>query len=235
MFDTHGNCIPVDSEAQMLAVLKGEEGALNFAMRESGKAMALVDAASHGWNEAVEYMIDALEWSPLWYDFKNYTPLGYASLLGRLHTVVMLVEEYGDLVALDEDDEPIRLIDQRNNMGPHFDPIQGWWDGDTPLELAFKNGHMRVASFLLARGAGEGDDTMDVETYNSIVEEVEAFDTKQAKAHWAQVRATWVRGRRFVNLLMEAVAARHTEPDPESVAFIVHMMQTPNERVLALR
>lgn len=207
MFDSNGNHILVTSEEEMLAVLRGEKGDLDFDMSKDVKAMVLVDAASHGWNEAITYMIKTMGFSPVWHDHKNYTPLGYAALSGHLDTVIMLVEEYMDL----RDDDGIPLIDQRNNMGPHFDRTKDWFNGYTALELAAEHKYMRVASFLLSKKDEHYDceeDDMDEDKYEEISVMVNAFRKEQALANWCVLRV----GVRSV-ILLERVRKATLQPD----------------------
>ena len=91
-----------------------------------------MDAASYGWNTAIEHMIEIMEFSPNEYDLKNYTPLGYAALKGHYKTAVMLVDYGCD-------------IDARNNMGPHWNGID-WFRGDTALGYALKS-NLFIARF----------------------------------------------------------------------------------------
>ena len=105
MFDRHGNALRYPTEEAMIALLRGDQLDLDN-MRSIFKQAMMVDAASHGWNDAIDVMME-LGFSADDTDHKNYTPLGYAAMKGQTATVEKLLTEYGaDITA-------------RNNFGLH--------------------------------------------------------------------------------------------------------------------
>ena len=61
-----------------MAVLMGDR--IDPNLGEIFRQAMVVDAASHGWNEALKLMLNVMgDWySPHDHDHKNYRPLGYA-------------------------------------------------------------------------------------------------------------------------------------------------------------
>ena len=55
----------------------------------------VVDAASHGWLTALDLMLTEMDYSVDEVDHKNYTPLGYAAMVGQTKTVKCLLLKYG--------------------------------------------------------------------------------------------------------------------------------------------
>lgn len=138
MFDRHGKRLCYDTEEAMIAILEGHDIDLNN-MPSMFKQATMVDAASHGWNRAIDLMMD-MGFSANGTDHKNYTPLGYAAMKGQTVTVKKLIDEY------DAD------IMGRNNAGPsmfdaEFDPIE-WFEGYTALELALQHEQYETALVL---------------------------------------------------------------------------------------
>ena len=61
MFDRDGSFIRYKTEADLLAIL--EEDHLNPDLPPRCQQRMVVDAASFGWNEAIEYMVDVMGFS----------------------------------------------------------------------------------------------------------------------------------------------------------------------------
>ena len=85
MFDRNGAFIKYDTEEELLAVLQGDR--LKPDLSEIFEQAMVVDAASHGWHFALDYMLQEMGYSPNDHDHKNYTPIGYAAMVGRTETV----------------------------------------------------------------------------------------------------------------------------------------------------
>ena len=134
MFDRNGTLLAYPTETELLALLQGDH--VNPSLSECFYTAMLVDAASHGWNKAIEYMVKECDFEVNAYDHKNYTPLGYAAMMGHLQTVQLLVEYGADIKHV------------RNNAGPSFSGA-GMFEGSTALDLAVENGHEEVACYLL--------------------------------------------------------------------------------------
>ena len=81
MFDRNGTLLAYPTETELLALLQGDH--VNPSLSECFYTAMLVDAASHGWNKAIEYMVKECDFEVNAYDHKNYTPLGYAAMKGR--------------------------------------------------------------------------------------------------------------------------------------------------------
>ena len=84
MFDRDGDFIKYETEEEMLAVLQGDR--LNPDLRPWFQQTMVVDAACHGWNAALDYMLTEMGYSVDETDHKNYTPLGYAAMQGKTKT-----------------------------------------------------------------------------------------------------------------------------------------------------
>ena len=139
MFDRHGNTLSYPTEEAMLTILRGDQLDLEN-MRSIFKQAMMVDAASHGWNDAIDVMMD-LGFSADDTDHKNYTPLGYAAMKGQTDTVVRLLFEYGaDVTAC-------------NNFGPSMFDSNEWFEGYTALELALERNHFATAILLVRAGS----------------------------------------------------------------------------------
>ena len=139
MFDRHGNALSYPTEEAMLNILRGDQLDLEN-MRSIFKQAMMVDAASHGWNDAIDVMMD-LGFSADDTDHKNYTPLGYAAMKGQTDTVVRLLFEYGaDVTAC-------------NNFGPSMFDSNEWFEGYTALELALERNHFATAILLVRAGS----------------------------------------------------------------------------------
>ena len=171
MCDHNGTLIPYNTEQEMLDVLKGDR--LKPNLEPVWQATMLVDAASYGWNTAIEHMIESMEFSLDEYDLKNYTPLGYAALKGHYKTAVMLVDYGCD-------------IDARNNMGRHWNGID-WFRGDTALGYALKS-NLFIARFLLGQDASGEDDHGNPEPADMTMERVSAMIKEKTRRNWALVR-----------------------------------------------
>eukprot|EP00966_Prymnesium_polylepis_P012175 279623-Prymnesium_polylepis.1 len=76
MFDRNGTLLVYPTEAELLALLQGDQVDPNLS--ECFYTAMLVDAASHGWNKAIEYMVKESKecgFEVNAHDHKNYTPL----------------------------------------------------------------------------------------------------------------------------------------------------------------
>ena len=134
MFDRNGTLLVYPTEAELLALLQGDQ--VNPNLSKCFYTAMLVDAASHGWNKVIEYMVKECGFEVNAHDHKNYTPLGYAAMMGHLHTVQLLVKYGADIKHV------------RNNAGLSFSGA-GMFEGSTALDLAVENGHVEVACYLL--------------------------------------------------------------------------------------
>jgi len=135
MFDRQGNLIKYDTEEEMLAVLRGDR--LKPDLREIFEQAMVVDAASHGWHVALDYMLQEMGFSPDDHDHKNYTPIGYAAMVGRHETVKKLLDEYNA--------DPTMC----NNAGRSMYDGEEWFEGYTALELALEGKHNSTAFAIL--------------------------------------------------------------------------------------
>ena len=134
MFDRNSTLLVYPTEAELLTILQGDQ--VDPSLSECFYTAMLVDAASHGWNKAIEYIVEECGFEVNAHDHKNYTPLGYAAMMGHLQTVQLLVEYGADIKHV------------RNNAGPSFSGA-GMFEGSTALDLAVENGHEEVACYLL--------------------------------------------------------------------------------------
>ena len=148
MFDRNGAFIKYDTEEEMLAVLKGDR--LKPDLSEIFEQAMVVDAASHGWHTALDYMLQEMGCSPNDHDHKNYTPIGYAAMVGRTATVKKLLIEY--------DADPT----MRNNAGRSMFDANEWFEGYTALELALEHEHYLTAFILVPHVDDDpGDDAFE--------------------------------------------------------------------------
>lgn len=175
MFDRDSSFIRYKTEADLLAIL--EEDRLNPDLPPRCQQRMVVDAASFGWNEAIEYMVDVMGFSADDHDGKDYTPLGFAAMNGHFKTVKMLIEDYG----VD--------VNAHNCEGPHYNGID-WFDGFTALDYALECKHYHVSRFLIENDAEvlEYEDG-DITTGDAL-ELVNAELKKQAQRHWRMLRIT---------------------------------------------
>ena len=150
MFDRHGNALSYPTEEAMLNILRSGQLDLEN-MRSIFKQAMMVDAASHGWNDAIDVMMD-LGFSADDTDHKNYTPLGYAAMKGQTTTVKKLLNEY--------DADPTT----RNNFGPSMFDVDEWFEGYTALELALEHEHYATAFVLNDPESWGGNYYVDVWT-----------------------------------------------------------------------
>ena len=197
MFDRSGNFIRYETEEQMMRVLMGDQ--LKPDLPTIFKNAMVVDAASHGWHKALDYMIQEMGFSPDGHDHKNYTPLGYAAMMGQTSTVKKLVEEYDVSVYT------------RNNFGRSMFNSEEWFDGYTAFNYALQDDNYAICYFLISQPdidlddffPEKDDDSLDMleVVWNSafdvevVKQRLEVLMSERARTHWSKVRSHLIQRR----------------------------------------
>ena len=189
MFDRHGQVLRYKTEEALIAILEGDQ--LDHDNLDGiFKQAMMVDAASHGWNAAIDAMMD-LDFSADDHDHKSYTPVGSAAMKGQTATVKKLVNEYGT--------DPT----MRNNASR-------WFEGYTAVELAIKHEHYDIALFL-AQYALTITDRFDIlESLQETIEHViKPLVKRRALCNWSKA-SKGTRKRWIVEYWKEQVARNNT-------------------------
>ena len=161
MFDRQGKILSYPTEEALIAILTGDR--LDPHLSHTAKQHMVVDAASHGWNDAMDLMF-SMGFSPDDHDMKNYTPLGLAAIAGHLSTIMKLLDEYHC--------DPYAS----NNAGPSYKARGEWFDGYTALELAIDHNNYECARALMER-----DIELDRETSEETEARIATLESQRAQ------------------------------------------------------
>jgi serine/threonine-protein phosphatase 6 regulatory ankyrin repeat subunit A len=212
-------------------------------------------AAKGGHENTVIILLDK-KVHPDWRDGAGRTPLSLAAEKGHETVVKLLLNIDGDLTTqvyalpLDVKKKPAGLYSAPQGSSDNLDPNmtansnfeQGVdFDsrdnsGQTPLLFAAKEGHAKVVSLLLDKGANidiKGADTKDL--WQLIEDEIQSLGADKSKATNLQEVQMLLESKLADGQLLTAPIKENTSVDSQFKATVVHFLQEGRKEMLCRR